>query len=41
MVTAEAVLYGDRERVLGFSPEEHPVGLQLGGSDPKRLADAA
>src|SRR5262245_65413394 len=41
MVTAEAVLYGDRERVLGFSPEEHPVGLQLGGSDPKRLAEAA
>ncbi len=41
MVTAEAVLHGDRERVLGFSPEEHPVGLQLGGSDPKRLAEAA
>jgi len=41
MVTAEAVLYGDRERVLGFDPEEHPVGLQLGGSDPKKLADAA
>jgi tRNA-dihydrouridine synthase A len=41
MVTAEAVLYGDRERVLGFSEEEHPVGLQLGGSDPARLAEAA
>jgi tRNA-dihydrouridine synthase A len=41
MVTAEAVLYGDRERVLGFSPEEHALGLQLGGSDPKRLAEAA
>lgn len=41
MVTADAVLYGDRKRVLGFSPEEHPVGLQLGGSDPKRLAQAA
>jgi tRNA-dihydrouridine synthase A len=41
MVTAEAVLHGNRERVLGFSPEEHPVGLQLGGSDPKRLAVAA
>jgi len=41
MVTAEAVLYGDRGRVLGFSEEEHPVGLQLGGSDPKRLAEAA
>ena len=41
MVTAEAVLYGDRNRVLGFSPEEHPVGLQLGGSDPNKLAAAA
>ncbi len=41
MVTAEAVLYGDRERVLGFDPDEHPVGLQLGGSDPDKLAAAA
>jgi tRNA-dihydrouridine synthase A len=41
MVTAEAVLYGNRERVLGFSPEEHPVGLQLGGSDPDKLAAAS
>ena len=41
MVTAEAVLYGDRNRVLGFSPEEHPVGLQLGGSDANKLAAAA
>jgi tRNA-dihydrouridine synthase A len=41
MVTAEAVLYGNRERVLGFSPEEHPVGLQLGGSDARKLAAAA
>jgi len=41
MVTAEAVLYGDRERVLGFDPAEHPVGLQLGGSDPRKLAEAA
>jgi tRNA-dihydrouridine synthase A len=41
MVTAEAVLYGNRERVLGFSPREHPVGLQLGGSDPNKLAKAA
>jgi tRNA-dihydrouridine synthase A len=41
MVTAEAVLYGNRERVLGFSAEEHPVGLQLGGCDPKKLAQAA
>jgi len=41
MVTAEAVLYGDRERVLGFDPGEHPVGLQLGGSDPDKLAKAS
>jgi tRNA-dihydrouridine synthase A len=41
MVTAEAVLYGNQERVLGFSPEEHPLGLQLGGCDPGKLAEAA
>ena len=41
MVTAEAVLYGDRERVLGFDAAEHSVGLQLGGSDPAKLAEAA
>ena len=41
MVTAEAVLHGDRERVLGFDAGEHPLALQLGGSDPKKLAAAA
>jgi tRNA-dihydrouridine synthase A len=41
MVTTGAVLHGDRERLLGFSEVEHPVALQLGGSDPKELADAA
>ncbi len=41
MVTAEAVLHGDRERVLGFDAAEHPLALQLGGSDPKKLAAAA
>jgi len=41
MVTADAVLYGNRERVLGFDPAEHPVGLQLGGSDPAKLAAAS
>ena len=41
MVTAEAVLRGNRERLLGLSPEEHPVALQLGGSDPAKLAEAA
>jgi tRNA-dihydrouridine synthase A len=41
MVTAEAVLHGDRVRLLGFDPSEHPLALQLGGSDPARLAQAA
>lgn len=41
MVTADAVIRGDRRRLLGFSPIEHPVALQLGGSDPKKLAEAA
>lgn len=40
MVTAPAVIHGDRERLLGFSPEEHPLALQLGGSDPAQLAEA-
>ena len=38
MVTTGAVIFGDRERLLGFSPAEHPVALQLGGSDPADLA---
>ncbi|MFC7399756.1 tRNA dihydrouridine(20/20a) synthase DusA [Chelatococcus sp. GCM10030263] len=41
MVTTGAVIHGDRERLLGFSPEEHPVAVQLGGSDPGDLATAA
>jgi tRNA-dihydrouridine synthase A len=41
MVTAEAVIRGDRERLIGFSGAEHPVALQLGGSHPARLAEAA
>lgn len=41
MVTAPAVLHGDRERLLGFDRVEHPVALQLGGSDPAQLAEAA
>ncbi|MBY0297458.1 MAG: tRNA dihydrouridine(20/20a) synthase DusA [Methylobacterium sp.] len=41
MVTTGAVLHGPRERLLGFSPEEQPVALQLGGSDPQDLARAA
>ena len=41
MVTAPAILHGDRERLLGFDKMEHPVALQLGGSDPVQLAEAA
>lgn len=41
MVTAPAILHGDVERLLGFDGVEHPVALQLGGSDPVQLAEAA
>ncbi|MGE5513742.1 MAG: tRNA dihydrouridine(20/20a) synthase DusA [Bacteroidota bacterium] len=41
MVTAEAILHGNRDMLLAFNPQEHPVALQLGGADPARLAEAA
>jgi tRNA-dihydrouridine synthase A len=41
MVTAAAVLHGDRARLLAFEESQSPVGLQLGGSDPAALAEAA
>jgi tRNA-dihydrouridine synthase A len=41
MVTSPAVIHGDRDRLLGFDGVEHPVALQLGGSDPDQLAQAA
>ena len=41
MVHANAVIHGDRERLLALDPVEHPVALQLGGSDPALLAEAA
>jgi len=41
MITAEALLRGDAARLLRFSPEEQPLALQLGGSEPERLAAAA
>src|SRR5271157_4754509 len=41
MVTADAVVFGPRERLIGFGADEHPVALQLGGADPARLAEAA
>ncbi|EYD71609.1 tRNA dihydrouridine synthase A [Limimaricola hongkongensis DSM 17492] len=41
MVTAPAILHGDRDKLLGFGDAEHPVALQLGGSDPAELRAAA
>ncbi|PYE89999.1 tRNA dihydrouridine(20/20a) synthase DusA [Phyllobacterium leguminum] len=41
MVVADAAIQGNRERLLGFNAVEHPVALQLGGSDPAKLAEAA
>jgi tRNA-dihydrouridine synthase A len=41
MLTTGAVLHGDRTRLLGFDPFEHPVALQLGGCDPAALAQSA
>jgi tRNA-dihydrouridine synthase A len=41
MITTGAVLRGDRVRLLGFDPAEHPVAVQLGGSDPRALAECA
>lgn len=41
MVTTGAVLHGDRQRLLGFDASEHPVAVQLGGSEPAELAEAA
>ena len=41
MITAPALMHGDVPRHLDFDPAEHPLALQLGGSDPRELADAA
>ena len=41
MVTADAVIRGDRARLLGHDPVEHPLALQLGGWEPAKLAEAA
>jgi tRNA-dihydrouridine synthase A len=41
MLTTGAIIHGDRKRLLGFDASEHPVALQLGGSDPGDLATAA
>jgi tRNA-dihydrouridine synthase A len=41
MLTTGAVLHGDRSRLLRYDPSEHPLALQLGGSDPRALAACA
>ena len=41
MVTSAAIVHGDRDRLLGYNDEEHPVAVQLGGSDPQQLYRAA
>ena len=41
MITSAAIVRGDARRLLAFDPEEHPVALQLGGSEPQELAAAA
>jgi tRNA-dihydrouridine synthase A len=41
MITTGALLHGDAERFLAFDPSEHPVALQLGGSDPRQLSVCA
>ncbi|MFC3059549.1 tRNA dihydrouridine(20/20a) synthase DusA [Paenirhodobacter populi] len=40
MITAPAIIHGSRARLLDFSPAEHPVALQIGGSEPGELAEA-
>lgn len=41
MLTTGAIIHGPRERLLGFDAAEHPIALQIGGSDPKELAECA
>lgn len=41
MVVADAVIHGNRERLIGFDAAEHPAALQLGGCDPAKLTEAA
>ena len=41
MVTADAVIHGDRDHIIGFSRVEHPIVLQLGGNEPSKMVEAA
>ena len=40
MIVDRAIIFGDRKRFLSFNPKEHPIAVQLGGNDPKLLAEA-
>ncbi|WCJ63747.1 tRNA dihydrouridine(20/20a) synthase DusA [Agrobacterium tumefaciens] len=40
MIVADAIIHGQRDKLLSYHPQEHPVALQLGGSDPAKLAEA-
>ena len=41
MVVADAVIHGNRDYLIGFNKAEHPLALQIGGSNPDKLAEAA
>jgi tRNA-dihydrouridine synthase A len=41
MIAVDAIIHGDRRRLLDFDADERPVAIQLGGADPRRLAEAA
>ena len=41
MIVADAVIHGDKDFLIAYNPEEHPVALQIGGSDPVKLAKAS
>jgi tRNA-dihydrouridine synthase A len=41
MLTTQAILFGDRKRLLEFDPSEHPLALQIGGADPLQMAESA
>lgn len=41
MIVADAILRGDRDKLLGYDASEHPLVLQLGGNDPRKMAEAA
>ncbi|ALE03750.1 tRNA dihydrouridine(20/20a) synthase DusA [Bartonella ancashensis] len=41
MIVADAIIHGNRQQILAFSSQEHPISLQIGGHDPQKLAQAA